>query len=299
MKMSKSVKKTLKQLAFRKMSMTSTTTLDFLILFFKKIQEDNISSKANGMAFNFMMAIFPGIIFLFTLIPYFPVENLQEQILSFMENAMPSTIYELLRETISDIISRQRGGLLSFGFLFALYAAMNGTVSMMSAFDECHNSRAKRSFISMRLVALFITIINALVLIVSVAMLLAGEHVLDYLYSFHQISAFNYFILMFLRYVTVVISFFLLTAFIYFIAPSVQTRWRFFSLGAFVATVLNILVTIGLSIYLNNFATYNKLYGSIGTIIALMLWLYLTSVVLLIGFEINALIELVQKEEKK
>jgi len=299
MKMSKSVKKTLKQLAFRKMSMTSTTTLDFLILFFKKIQEDNISSKANGMAFNFMMAIFPGIIFLFTLIPYFPVENLQEQILSFMEDAMPSTIYELLRETISDIISRQRGGLLSFGFLFALYAAMNGTVSMMSAFDECHNSRAKRSFISMRLVALFITIINALVLIVSVAMLLAGEHVLDYLYSFHQISAFNYFILMFLRYVTVVISFFLLTAFIYFIAPSVQTRWRFFSLGAFVATVLNILVTIGLSIYLNNFATYNKLYGSIGTIIALMLWLYLTSVVLLIGFEINALIELVQKEEKK
>ena len=281
------------------MSMTSTTTLDFLILFFKKIQEDNISSKANGMAFNFMMAIFPGIIFLFTLIPYFPVENLQEQILSFMEDAMPSTIYELLRETISDIISRQRGGLLSFGFLFALYAAMNGTVSMMSAFDECHNSRAKRSFISMRLVALFITIINALVLIVSVAMLLAGEHVLDYLYSFHQISAFNYFILMFLRYVTVVISFFLLTAFIYFIAPSVQTRWRFFSLGAFVATVLNILVTIGLSIYLNNFATYNKLYGSIGTIIALMLWLYLTSVVLLIGFEINALIELVQKEEKK
>lgn len=300
MKMSKTVRRTLKQLAFRKMSKTSTTTtLDFLILFFKKIQEDNISSKANGMAFNFMMAIFPGIIFLFTLIPYFPIDDLQDQILTFMEGAMPSSIYELLQETISDIISRQRGGLLSFGFLFALYAAMNGTVSMMSAFDECHNSRAKRSFISMRLVALFITIINALVLIVSVAMLLAGEHVLDYLYSFHQISAFNYFILMLLRYITVIVSFFFLTAFIYYIAPSVQTRWKFFSLGAFVATVLNILVTIGLSIYLNNFATYNKLYGSIGTIIALMLWLYLTSVVLLIGFEINAIMEVLQKEEKK
>jgi membrane protein len=130
-------------------------------------------------------------------------------------------------------------------------------------------------------------------------MLLAGEHVLDYLYSFHQISAFNYFILMLLRYITVIVSFFFLTAFIYYIAPSVQTRWKFFSLGAFVATVLNILVTIGLSIYLNNFATYNKLYGSIGTIIALMLWLYLTSVVLLIGFEINAIMEVLQKEEKK
>jgi membrane protein len=104
---------------------------------------------------------------------------------------------------------------------------------------------------------------------------------------------------MLLRYITVIVSFFFLTAFIYYIAPSVQTRWKFFSLGAFVATVLNILVTIGLSIYLNNFATYNKLYGSIGTIIALMLWLYLTSVVLLIGFEINAIMEVLQKEEKK
>ena len=289
----------LKYLAFKKIAKSSMSFLDFAILFFKQIQVDNINSKANAMAFNFMMAIFPGIIFLFTLIPYFPIKGLQNQILTFMEGAMPISIYSLMRETISDIISRPRGGLLSFGFLFALYAAMNGTLSMMTAFDECHKSSEKRGFLKARFIALSITLINALVLIVSVTVLLVGEQVLDYLYSFHQISAFNYYVLMLIRYVTVIGSFFFLTAFIYYFAPSVHTRWRFFSLGAFVATGLNILVTVGLSVYLSNFATYNKLYGSIGTIIALMLWLYMTSMVLLIGFEMNAVLEVAKEKESK
>lgn len=300
MKLPRSVKKLLKYLAFKKIAKSSMSLLDFLILFFKQIQEDNINSKANAMAFNFMMAIFPGIIFLFTLIPYFPIKGLQDQILTFMEGAMPLSIYSLMRETVSDIISRPRGGLLSFGFLFALYAAMNGTLSMMTAFDECHKSSAKaRGFLKARFIALSITVINALVLIVSVTVLLVGEHVLDYLYSFHQISAFNYYIFMLIRYVTVIVSFFFLTAFIYYFAPSVNIRWSFFSLGAFVATALNILVTVGLSVYLSNFATYNKLYGSIGTIIALMLWLYMTSMVLLIGFEMNAVLEVAKEKEKE
>jgi membrane protein len=299
MKLPKSVKKVLKYLAFKKIAKSSMSLLDFLILFFKQIQEDNINSKANAMAFNFMMAIFPGIIFLFTLIPYFPIKGLQDQILTFMEGAMPLSIYSLMRETVSDIISRPRGGLLSFGFLFALYAAMNGTLSMMTAFDECHKSSEKRGFLKARFIALSITLINALVLIVSVTVLLVGEHILDYLYSFHQISAFNYYIFMLIRYVTVILSFFFLTAFIYYFAPSVHTRWSFFSLGAFVATALNILVTVGLSVYLSNFATYNKLYGSIGTIIALMLWLYMTSMVLLIGFEMNAVLEVAKEKENE
>ena len=299
MKLPRPVKKVLKYLAFKKIAQSSMSLLDFLILFFKQIQEDNINSKANAMAFNFMMAIFPGIIFLFTLIPYFPIKGLQDQILTFMEGAMPLSIYSLMRETVSDIISRPRGGLLSFGFLFALYAAMNGTLSMMTAFDECHKSSEKRGFLKARFIALSITLINALVLIVSVTVLLVGEQVLDYLYSFHQISAFNYYIFMLIRYVTVIVSFFFLTAFIYYFAPSVHTRWSFFSLGAFVATALNILVTVGLSVYLSNFATYNKLYGSIGTIIALMLWLYMTSMVLLIGFEMNAVLEVAKEKEKE
>lgn len=298
MKMHKNAKEVIRWLAFRKITKAGTSLLDFLILFFKQIQVDNINSKANAMAFNFMMAIFPGIIFLFTLIPYFPIPNLQDLVLTFMAGAVPKSIYDLLKETIHDIISRPRSGLLSFGFIFALYAAMNGTLSMMTAFDECHNSSKRRSFFKARLIALSLTFTNAFILIISVSVMLAGEQVLDYLYNFHQISVFNYYFLLFIRYVTVVVSFFFLTAFIYYLAPSVHTRWSFFSLGAFVATALNILVTIGFSVYLNNFATYNKLYGSIGTIIALMLWLYLTSMVILIGFEMNAVLELIEEQEK-
>jgi membrane protein len=299
MKMNRSVKKVLKKVAFKKVAKSSLPLVDFLILFFKQVQVDNINSKANAMAFNFMMAIFPGIIFLFTLIPYFPIPNLQEQLIDFLSDAIPNSIYAMLRETIEDIISKPRGGLLSFGFIFALYAAMNGTLSMMNSFDECYkSSEKKRGFFQGRLTALILTLINALVLIVSVSILLLGEQVLDYLYTFHQISQFNYYLLLLVRYVTAIFSFFLLTAVIYYFAPSVHTRWSFFSFGAFVATALNILVTVAFSIYLSNFATYNKLYGSIGTIIALMLWLYLTSIVLLIGFEMNAVLEMVKDDEK-
>ncbi len=293
------LKKTLQRVAFKKVAKSSLSLVDFLILFFKQVQVDNINSKANAMAFNFMMAIFPGIIFLFTLIPYFPIPDLQDQLIDFLSDAIPASIYEMLRETIEDIISKPRGGLLSFGFLFALYAAMNGTLSMMNSFDECHKSaKKKRGFFHARFIALGLTLINALVLIVSVSILLVGEQALDYLYRFHQISQFNYYLLLMVRYITAIFSFFLLTAFIYYFAPSVHTRWSFFSFGAFVATALNILVTVAFSIYLSNFATYNKLYGSIGTIIALMLWLYLTSIVLLIGFEMNAVLEMVHDEEK-
>lgn len=299
MKIPRPIKKGIRWLAFKKVAKSGMSLLDFLILFFQQVQLDNINSKANAMAFNFMMAIFPGIIFLFTLIPYFPIPHLQEQILTFLAGAVPSAIYVMLRETIVDIIGRPRGGLLSFGFIFALYAAMNGTLSMMNAFDECHKSAHKRrSFFQARWIALSLTILNALVLIVSVSLLLVGEQVLDYLYKFHGLSSFNYYVLMIVRYLTAICSFFFLTAFIFYFAPSVHTRWSFFSFGAFVSTALNILVTVGFSIYLSNFATYNKLYGSIGTIIALMLWLYLTSIVLLIGFEMNAVLEMAKGKEK-
>ncbi|MBC7391335.1 MAG: YihY/virulence factor BrkB family protein [Opitutaceae bacterium] len=297
--MSYKVRKYLQQLAFRKVAKSGISLVDFLILFFRHIQADNINSKANAMAFNFMLAIFPGIIFLFTLIPYFPIPNLQGQILSFMANAMPASIYGLMKETIKDIVSRPRGGLLSFGFFFSVYAAMNGTLAMMTAFNECHRSAENRGFIRTRVVALTLTIINSLILILSVSLILVGEQALDYLYNFHKISAFNYYLLMVIRYITAIGSFFFLTAFIYYFAPSVHTRWRFFSLGAFVATALNVLVTVGFTIYLNSIAGFNKLYGSIGTIIALMLWLYLTSMVLLVGFEINAVLERVMDSENK
>ena len=187
--MNNKVKRYLQQIAFRKVAKSGMSVMDFLILFFKHVQADNINSKANAMAFNFMMAIFPGIIFLFTLIPYFPIPNLQQQILSFMSNAMPGGINGMMKETIIDIVSRPQGGLLSFGFIFALYAAMNGTLAMMTAFNQCHKSSERRGFLYTRFVALGLTLINALVLIISVSMILIGEQVLDYLYHFHKISA--------------------------------------------------------------------------------------------------------------
>lgn len=268
--------------------------------FYKEIIADDIQSKAQTMAFNFILAFFPGIIFLFTLIPYLPVGDYSDQMLNLMSQSMPSSIYDLLSGTINDIVQRPRGGLLSFGFLLSLFAAMNGTLSMMNAFNHCYNNVAdKRGFLKTRLIAISLTLLLILVLILSIAILNIGEFLIQYLRNIEYAKTYILDIVNVLRYIILVSMFFFATSMIYFIAPSVNTRWSFFSHGAVLATILNVVASVSFMVYINNFSSYNKLYGSIGSIIAMMLWFYITSLVLLIGFEFNASIDAVRVSRKK
>lgn len=268
---------------------------EVLRVFSSQISKDDINNKANAMAFSFMLAVFPGIIFLFTLIPYIPVHNLDKEILKFLADVMPNKVYGEAKSTITDIVSKPRGGLLSFGFLLALFSAMNGTVAMMSAFNKCYKTVERRNFITLRLTALYITFVLVFLLIFAILALTIGEVVLHF--YFDHLTFMNslqlYFFLI-LRYMVIFITFFLCLSFIYYVAPSLHKKFDYLSLGALVGTVLIILVSLGFSLYLNKFASFNKVYGSIGTLIALMLWFYLISLTILIGFELNASIDTVR-----
>lgn len=270
-----------------------------LVVFYKEIIEDDIQSKAQTMAFNFILAIFPGIIFLFTLIPYLPVGDYSAEMLNLMSQSMPSTIFDLMSGTINDIVQRPRGGLLSFGFLLSLFAAMNGTLSMMNAFNHCYkNTTEKRGFLKTRLIAVSLTLLLVLVLIISIFVLNIGEFLIEYLRNIEYAKTYILDIVNVLRYIILVSMFFFATSLIYFIAPSVNHRWSFFSHGAVLATILNVVASVSFMIYINNFSSYNKLYGSIGSIIAMMLWFYITSLVLLVGYEFNASIDSVRISNK-
>jgi len=273
-----------------------------LRILLKKILDDEILDRANGVAYNFMLAIFPGIIFLFTLIPYITVyypEISEESILKFLESQMPASMVDVVSSTILDILSNQRGGLLSIGFLFALFLSTNGMMALMRAFNASYKTIENRGAIKMRVIATGLTFNLTFVLFLSMILLIVGQLVLDKIMtlSWINISDFAVFLLFALRFVVIFVTFFLAIATIYYFGPAIHYNWRFFSIGSFLATILCMFVSYGFSYYVSNFSTYNKVYGSIGVLIALMVWIQLITIVLLVGYEVNASIhDAVRKE---
>lgn len=261
---------------------------DILTLLIEKILLYDIDQRATAVAFNFTLAVFPAILFLFTMIPYFPVPNMEYQIMNFMHDAMPESLYSFAAATIYDIISRKQGGILSFGFILALITATNGMSALMTAFNMADRISENRGFFKAKGIALMLTLILSFVLFLAVLLILVGSFVVDWLQETILLGdALTVFLLDLLRYSVLMASFTLAVAFIYRFAPKRRHRWRFFNLGAIIASGLIIVVTYGFSYYLSNFASYNKLYGSIGTIIALMIWFYLVALLLIFGFELN------------
>jgi len=279
------------------------TLYEVIIVFYKKVTQDDIIERANGVAFNFALAIFPAIIFLFTLTPYIHElipEVSQETIMAFIENIMPASMFETVESTVEDIVGNTRGGLLTFGALFSLFLATNGMMSLMKAFNSCYKTLEKRSFIKMRLVATGLTFMLAFVLILAVILLVVGNIALEYVTSIEWINIEDYviYLLFIVRFLVIFIVFFLAISFMYYFGPAVHYNWRFFSIGSLIATLLCILVSYGFSFYVSNFATYNKLYGSLGVLIALMIWQEILSIVLLVGYEVNASIHQAHRDQE-
>ncbi|RDB04481.1 YihY/virulence factor BrkB family protein [Runella aurantiaca] len=261
---------------------------DIGTLLIEKILLYDIDQRATAVAYNFTLAVFPAILFLFTLIPYFPIANMESQIMNFMYDAMPKSLYEFAAATIYDIISRKQGGILSFGFVFALLTATNGMGALMTAFNMVDHTSENRGFFKAKGIALLLTVLLSTVLFLAVLVIIVGGFLVDWL---HQTILFGdnltVFLLDALRYLVMFFAFTVAVAIIYRFAPKVRHGWRFFNLGAIIASMLIILVTYGFSFYLSRFSSYNKLYGSIGTIIAMMIWFYLVALLLIFGFELN------------
>ncbi len=262
---------------------------DVIKFFITGIQKNSLTTRASSLAFRFFLALFPTIIFLFSIIPYIPIHNFHEQLLELIKQVLPQNAYDLTESTITDLISNKHNGLLSFGFLFAFYLASNGVNSMIIAFNDSYHSVKKGSFIITRLRALLLLIILTLLMIIAIGLIVFSGIFINYLvshnylyndYSIYAIKIGKFLILLFL--------FFLGISSIYYIGNTRSNKFRFISAGSTLATLLSILLSTGFAYYVNNFATYNKVYGSIGTLIVVMLWLYFNSLVLLIGFELNA-----------
>lgn len=261
-----------------------------LRFFLLELFHSDVSVKASAISFNFLIALFPFVIFLFTLIPYFPIGNFTDQLFELLQEFMPSTAFEAVQTTILDITTNPRSGLLSIGFLLAMYFATNGVHTLMDSFDKADSPYfKKRSFIKQRMFSTFLLLILTVCLILAVFLIIAGGKGIGFLVSKGlNLSDFQIILVNVLRWLILLMLIFFAVSFLYYFGPSTQTRYRFISPGSIIATLLIVFVTKGFSFYINNFNSYNKIYGSIGTIPMLMFLVYLVSIVLLIGFELNA-----------
>ena len=269
-------------------------SLYFVIkIFIEKITKDEILQRANGVAFNFTLALFPAIIFLFTLVPFihaFVPSIDSATILTFLGEYIPESMYVVISSTIEDIVGQERGGLLTFGAVFSLYLAANGVLSLMQAFNSCYKTVEKRGFFKMRFVAIGLTIMLAFVLILAIVLLIVGNIVINKVNAIEwiDIQDYTYYVIMSLRFIVMFIVFYIAISFIYYFGPAIHYNWRFFSIGSIISTLLCLFASYGFSYYITSFGTYNKLYGSIGVLIALMIWQFILTVILLVGYEINA-----------
>lgn len=262
---------------------------DVALFFWRSIVDGSITTRASAIAFSFFIAFFPGIIFLFTLIAYVPIPDFQEELLLMIEQIVPESTYATIEVTVTDIVTIQRSGLTLFGFFMAIIFSTNGIASMMSAFDATIHSIYRRTWVSQRIAATLLLFILLVLLTVAVALLTGGQEFINYL-DREEILQDKFTVYLFTvgKWIITVALFFFAYSFLYYMAPAKKTKWRFISAGGTLATVLSIVTFIGFTYYINNFNQYNKLYGSISTLLIILLLMYVMSLILLIGFELNA-----------
>lgn len=261
--------------------------------FFQGLKNGSLNMRASSLAFNFFLAIFPAIIFLFTLIPYIPIENFQDYLFNLLQNLLPESAFEMVEETIVDIIKKPRSGLLSIGFFSALYFASNGFNSMINSFNETYHEIETRNPLQQRLISLLMLFVNFTLLSIAIALLIGGE-----IGSKHFINSNKalYYVLFFAKWIISFALCYTVISFNYFSGPKKKKGWRFFSAGSMFSTVLIIVASIAFAYYVNNFGKYNKLYGSIGTLIVIMMWMFINSLILLLGFDLNVSIHSAKKK---
>ncbi len=260
--------------------------------FSNQVKKVGLNDRARSIAFCFLTAIPAATIFICTLIPYLPVsQKIMHQLLLLTRDITPNqNTYLLVSRFLEDFLSKPRVGLLSFGFVVALFYSSNAMIGIMRSFNKSLIYNSNRGPLQTRWMAIKLTTLVLFMVIGSVFILVTQAELLRVLLKALHINNNDHqvrWMFRTLRWVVIIPLFYVAIACIYKYGPAVQERWTLFSPGTLLATFLTILTTLAFSYWVNRFGTYNKVYGSIGTVMILMLLVYFNSLVLLIGYELN------------
>lgn len=252
-------------------------------LFFR-LQKDKVSVRAAAVAYNFFLALLPGLIFLFTLLPYLPIPDLSESVLEYMQSLMPQSAFDAISNTLQDILTRPRVSLLSSGLLLSIYLASTGIHTLLDLFKR----RDEETFLKKRLRSIAITIGFGILLVLCLAMLFISKLVVTYLILNTALSdtlvvigvlLIRGLILFLLLYVSAII--------LYRQSDAYQNSYSDLRPGAIIASLLSIIASLAFGEYVDSFGNYNRLYGSLGALIITLVWIHVNATVLIIGYELN------------
>lgn len=257
--------------------------------FLRGIINGAITTRASAVAFSFYLAIVPTLIFLFTLIPYIPVQDFQIQLLSLIKGIMPEYAFHTVETTLTEVVTMKSGGLLSFGFFAALFFSHNGVNSLIEAFNATYHTIESRKFFEQHFIAFGLTLLLPVLVMLGVVLIFFGQEALNWTIKLGWMEKdFTYYLIDFGKWFVIIALFFFCISFLYYLAPAKKEKFRFLSAGASLATLLIVLTSLAFSFYVNNFGQYNKFYGSLGGLIVFLLWIYFNAFGLILGFELNA-----------
>jgi membrane protein len=256
-----------------------------------EISEDKVFNGAAALAYYLTLAIFPALILMMTLIPYLPIDRVDEAIMDLLQQTLPDESHEMVAGIVHEVTANRRGGLLSFGLLGTLWAASTGMHAVMQQLNVTYDVEEGRSFIRARGTALILSILFILLVIGAFSLIVLGGVLESWLESTLGFGAALLVLFATLRWGLIVLALLLGFAMIYRYAPNVERKFAFFSPGSIIGVALLIVASLGFTLYTSNFGDYDATYGSLGAMIMLMLWLYIAGLVILVGSEVNVLLE--------
>ncbi len=255
----------------------------------EELEKDSLNTRANAMAFSFFLSLFPAVIFLFTLVPYFGItEDLTNYLNESFAQLLPHSASGYLLGIIHDIIAIKREGLLSFGFILAIYFSSSGILTMIIGFEKSHlEGHNKRSYYSNLSLAIILTMVLFVLVVVSSLLIIMGNQISLLADSYFNTTLYSTLFLSLFRYFVAFILIYCVFTILYNYGSTQRKKAGLFNTGSLLSTILSILTSILFAFFVDNFGQYNELYGSIGALIIVLIWLKFNCLVILLGYELN------------
>lgn len=271
---------------------------DLLELYILGIIESGFSYHASAVAFSFFMALFPFALFILNLIPYIPIEGFQQDFLQFVKEGVPPNTFDAIANIISDILHNSHSGLLSTGFILSIFLMANGLNGILGGFESSRHVLIKRGFLHQYLVALGMSLTLSFLLLVTVAIIVVFEVFIQRT-IFQDVLSDQISLIVLGRYAFVIIMILVISSILLKFGTMREKNRAFISIGSVFTTILIILDSYIFGIWVLRFSKYNELYGSIGTLLILMFYIWINCAILLLGFELNATINKLKKKNSE
>lgn len=256
-----------------------------------EIEKDKIFGRAAQLAYYFLFALFPALLFLTALMGLFPINTSTSELMRFMQAMLPGEAFSLIQNYLDHVVQGSGGHLISLGILGALWASSSAVTAITEALDLAYGAQETRPFWKVRLMGIALTIGLAGFIILSTALALYGGSIIEWTAELFGLGWAFALTWKLLQWPLIILFMLFAIAVIYYTCPNIEQNWRWITPGSVFAVVSWVVVSLGFKLYVTNFWNYNVAYGSIGGVIVLLLWLYLSGLVILIGGELNAQIE--------